>query len=85
MLVLTRTLDEAVIIGDAVRVSVLGIRGGQVRLGIEAPGHVKIIREELRRRGGGAHTERAPATGPTIELRRGWRRDGRSDTSCPGD
>jgi carbon storage regulator len=48
MLVLTRKLHEAIVVGDAIRVSVLAVRGGQVRLGIEAPGDVRIVREELR-------------------------------------
>jgi len=47
MLVLTRKLHETIVIGDAIRVSVVALRGGQVRLGIEAPGDVKIVREEL--------------------------------------
>lgn len=47
MLVLSRKLYEAIVIDGGIRVSVVGIRGNQVRLGIEAPGHVGIYREEL--------------------------------------
>jgi len=47
MLLLTRRLNEAVMIGDEVVVKVLGIKGGQVRLGIEAPKDVAVHREEV--------------------------------------
>lgn len=46
MLALTRESDEAIIIGD-VRIMVIRIAGNRVRLGIEAPPDVKILREEL--------------------------------------
>lgn len=54
MLVLTRKLNETIVIGDAVRVTVVGIRGGQIRLGIEAPPDVKVMRQELCQPGAGA-------------------------------
>ncbi|WP_019531013.1 carbon storage regulator CsrA [Dasania marina] len=47
MLVLSRRLGETLIIGDNVKVSVLGISGNQVRLGIEAPKDVSVHREEV--------------------------------------
>ncbi|MHC5537520.1 carbon storage regulator [Singulisphaera rosea] len=47
MLVLTRKLNTTIVIDGCIRVTVVGIRGNQVRLGIEAPGHVSIFREEL--------------------------------------
>lgn len=47
MLVLSRKVDEQIIIGDNVRVTVVSIRGNQVRLGFEAPPSVPIFREEL--------------------------------------
>jgi carbon storage regulator len=47
MLVLSRKLNESIILGGEIRIVVLGIRGGQIRLGIEAPERVGIIREEL--------------------------------------
>ena len=46
MLVLTRKVDEAVAIGDHIKVQVIQIRGKQVRLGIEAPPEILIMREE---------------------------------------
>ena len=47
MLVLTRKLMEKLVIGDNICVTVVRIEGGQVRLGIEAPTNVRIIRSEL--------------------------------------
>lgn len=47
MLVLTRKPNESVIIGDTVAVTVLGIEGDQVRLGITAPKHVSVHRQEV--------------------------------------
>ena len=47
MLILTRKLGEAITIGDDIMVSVLGVRGRQVRLGIEAPMKVEVHREEI--------------------------------------
>lgn len=48
MLVLSRKTDESILIDGNIRITVLGIRGGQVRLGIEAPRSVRVIREELK-------------------------------------
>ena len=47
MLILTRRTDESLIINDNVKLTVLGIRGNQVRLGIDAPDDVGIWREEI--------------------------------------
>jgi carbon storage regulator len=47
MLVLSRKLQQAIIINGDIRVTVVSIRGNQVRLGIEAPNSVGIFREEL--------------------------------------
>jgi carbon storage regulator len=47
MLVLSRKLGERVIIADAVVVTVTQIERGRVRLGIEAPATVRVVREEL--------------------------------------
>jgi carbon storage regulator len=46
VLVLTRKVDEALVLGDHIKVTVIQIRGKQVRLGIEAPPGILIIREE---------------------------------------
>jgi carbon storage regulator len=47
MLILTRKPDEKIIIGDNIVVSVIEIRGDQVRLGVEAPKTVKVFRQEV--------------------------------------
>ncbi len=47
MLVLTRKSGETIHIGDDIRVTVMEIKGGQVRLGIEAPRRVKVFRGEI--------------------------------------
>ena len=47
MLVLTRKLGENIRIGDNVKITVLEVRSGQVKLGIEAPAEVKVHREEI--------------------------------------
>ena len=47
MLILTRRVGETVTIGDNVRVTVLGVKGNQVRLGIDAPKDVAVHREEI--------------------------------------
>jgi carbon storage regulator len=50
MLILTRRVGEKLIIGDNVTVTVLGSKGAQVRIGIEAPHNVKVNREEIHQR-----------------------------------
>ena len=50
MLVLSRKADESLFIGDDVKITVLDIRGGQVRLGIVAPESIKVHREEVYNR-----------------------------------
>ena len=47
MLILTRRVGEAVMIGDNVTVTVLDIKGSQVRLGVNAPKEVSVHREEI--------------------------------------
>jgi carbon storage regulator len=49
MLVLSRKAGESLIIGNQVRIKIVEIRGGQVRIGVEAPPEISVVREELHR------------------------------------
>ncbi|MCX2980902.1 carbon storage regulator [Halieaceae bacterium IMCC14734] len=50
MLILTRRVGETLMVGDEVTVTVLGVKGNQVRLGVNAPKHVAVHREEIYNR-----------------------------------
>ena len=50
MLILTRRVGETVMIGDEVTITVLGVKGNQVRVWINAPKHVAVHREEIYER-----------------------------------
>jgi carbon storage regulator len=50
MLILTRRVGETVVIGNDVDITVLGVKGNQVRLGVKAPREISVHREEIYRR-----------------------------------
>ena len=61
MLVLSRKINEDIIISDNIVIRVLRVRGDKVRIGIEAPPHVKVLRSELRPAADSAKPETPPA------------------------
>ncbi len=67
MLILTRRIGETLNIGDDVQVTVLGIKGNQVRIGINAPKDVPVHREEIYER---IKREKESADEETPPLRR---------------
>lgn len=50
MLILTRKVGETIVINDDIRVTVLGVKGNQIRIGVEAPSTVVVHREEIHER-----------------------------------
>lgn len=50
MLVLTRKADEQILIGDDIKITLVKVRGGSVRIGIDAPKQVRIVRGELEKK-----------------------------------
>ncbi len=57
MLILTRRVGEALMIGDNISISVLGVKGNQVRIGIDAPKEVAVHREEIFKKIKSEHLE----------------------------
>ncbi len=68
MLILTRRVGETVMIGNEVTVTVLGVKGNQVRIGVNAPKDVAVHREEIYERIKREEDGDAPAPRPTIKV-----------------
>lgn len=76
MLILTRKSGEGLFIGDGIRITVLEVRGKQIRLGIEAPPNVVILREEIYRRIQEQNLQAASVQGVDLkEIAQIWRQD----------
>ncbi len=65
MLILTRRVGETLVIGDQVTITVLGVKGNQVRVGINAPKNVPVHREEIYQR---IQRDCADGTASAVEL-----------------
>ena len=65
MLILTRRVGETLMIGDSVTVTVLGVKGNQVRIGLTAPKDVAVHREEIYQRIQRGEDASTPASGNT--------------------
>jgi carbon storage regulator len=63
MLVLTRKLSERIVISDSIVITVVRINGSSVKIGIEAPPHVTVLREELTHSPAGTTSDGALAPG----------------------
>lgn len=73
MLVLTRRPGEAIVIGSDVKITVLEVRGDQIRIGIDAPRSVKVHREEVYREIERTNADAISSAGRAADLARGGR------------
>lgn len=68
MLILTRRVGETVMIGNEVTVTVLGVKGNQVRIGVNAPKDVAVHREEIYERIRREEDQEGKSPGPATEI-----------------
>ena len=66
MLILTRRVGETLMIGDAITVTVLGVKGNQVRIGVNAPKTVSVHREEVYEQISKANAQAAGVSTATV-------------------
>lgn len=64
MLILTRRIGEKIVLGEDVIISIVGVKGSQIRIGTEAPPEVPVYREEIYQK---ILKERADGTGRTSD------------------
>ena len=68
MLILSRKLEEAIWLGDNIKVKIMGIEKGTVKLGIEAPSEITILREELKEAVADVNKQASTSTDQLSEL-----------------
>lgn len=86
MLVLTRRANQSIMIGHEIVVTVLEVRGDQVRLGIKAPRSIDVHREEIFAQLQQANRDAAQAPKQALESLEGFPKpaDAKTDTDAPG-
>jgi carbon storage regulator len=84
LLILTRKLGEGLFIGDDIRITVIEIRGKQIRLGIEAPSDVVVLREEIYRRIQEQNLQAAELTNVDLKkIAKLWCKENENDPKSP--
>jgi carbon storage regulator len=87
MLVLSRKIDERIMIGDQIEISIVDIKGDQVKIGIQAPGSVKVYRKEVFEAIQRENIEAArarPGSLPDLERLMGEKKKGGKGPQDPG-